>query len=180
MRLDSLRHLAQAILATAESDRLVVFGSAALLGTHPHLGEQEDSPVGATFDADIIPFPFEEEMAELLHESFGNENRFHRRFGYHADIIRPKIVETFPQGWEERLVLLDGTKNVWCLETHDVAAPKARLARPKDANQLEWLVRSKLIDVNMLEERLGMIALEPAALVRGRALVSRLRQLVGD
>ena len=48
MRLDSLIHLCGAVLAMTEGERIIVFGSASLLGRYPELGEQDDSPFLAT------------------------------------------------------------------------------------------------------------------------------------
>ena len=48
-----------------------------------------------TFDADLIPTPFDEEMGKLLHATFGKSRPFHAHFGYYADIIRPCAIEEF-------------------------------------------------------------------------------------
>jgi len=39
MRLDSLKHIARAVAAMLDGDRLVVFGSASLLASFPELGD---------------------------------------------------------------------------------------------------------------------------------------------
>ncbi len=102
MRLDSLIHITKAVTAMLEGERLIVFGSASLLASFPELGEMVGSPLLTTYDADIIPYPFEEEVGMLLDEAFGEDRKFHQRYGYHADIVRPKVTETFPVEWENR------------------------------------------------------------------------------
>lgn len=51
----------------SEAESIVIFGSASLLASFPDLGDEPGSPIEVTFDADIIPFPFEEELGEMLH-----------------------------------------------------------------------------------------------------------------
>lgn len=126
MRLDTLKHLARAILGTSEAERVIVFGSASLLPSFPELGDDHGGPLKNTFDADFIPTPFEEEMGQLLNLTFGKSRPFHNHFGYYADIIRPFALEEFAKGWEDRVVPLPGVERVFCLEHHDMAAASAR------------------------------------------------------
>ena len=157
MRLDSLIHLAKAVLAMAEVDRVVVFGSASLLAKFPELGDSEETPFSQTYDADLIPFPFEEEIGLMLDEAFGEDRVFHQRFGYHADIVRPVVAETFPAKWEERLILLPDVEGVECLEPHDMAAVKCLIGREKDRTQLRYLIAAGLLDTRVVKERLTEI-----------------------
>jgi hypothetical protein len=159
MRLDSLVHLSKAVMAMAEADRVVVFGSASLLASFPELGEQEGSPFLQTYDADLIPFPFEEEVGRMLDEAFGEDRVFHQRFGYHADIVRDMVVETFPAKWEERLVPLKNVEGVVCLDPHDMAAVKCLIGREKDRIQLQFLLSAGLLDAAVVKERLTEIAM---------------------
>ncbi len=154
MRFSALVHLSRATLEMSEAESLVVFGSASLLASFPDLGNEAGRPIEAAFVADIIPFPFAEDLGQMLHEAFGDGRKFHQHFGYHANIIRPKIVETFPAGWEERVVSLEGVERVKCLDPHDMAAAKCRMARPKDAKQLEWLAKRGFIDLETVRIRL--------------------------
>jgi len=114
--------------------------SASLLAGFPVLGDRAGSPFLATYDADLIPFPFDEEVGMMLDEAFGEDRMFHKRFGYHADIVRPKVAETFPSGWENRLTPLGGVEGALCLDPHDMAAAKCLLRRDKDRVQLRYLV----------------------------------------
>ena len=174
MRLSALIHLSRAILEMSEADRIVVFGSASLLATFPDLGEETGSPIEVTFDADVIPYPFEESLGEMLHEAFGERRKFHQRFGYHADITRPKITENFPLNWETRAVPLSGIERVVCLEPHDMAVAKCLVAREKDSRQLKWLAARKYLDLKLVRERLRAILSDVKAPVPGHALLNRL------
>lgn len=146
MRLDSLEHIATSVLSMTGGERVIVFGSASLLASFPELGEQQDSPLKATYDADLIPFPFEEEIGLMLDEAFGEDRTFHQYFGYHADIVRPSVTETFPLGWDDRLIPLNSNDKILCLDPHDLAAVKCVIGRPKDHTQLSYLIRLNLLD----------------------------------
>ena len=166
MRLDSLKHIARAVSAMLDGDRLIVFGSASLLASFPELGELQGSPLRQTYDADLIPYPFEEEVGLMLDEAFGEDRGFHQRFGYHADIVRPKVTETFPKGWEDRLVALEGVDFVYCLEPHDMAAAKCLVGREKDSAQLKFLINGAYLDPELLQKRVSGIDLEPKMVLK--------------
>ena len=179
MRLDALKHLGRAALALVESDRLVVFGSASLLAVHPELGLEVGGPLEQTMDADLIPFPFDEEIGRLLQESLGEGETFHQRFGYHADIIRPVVTEQFPQGWEGRLVPLDEVDRVFCLEPHDMAVAKGIAGREKDLALLAYLFRIGFLDPELVKERLRSVKLRESMIVKShRALDEAVRRSV--
>ena len=167
MRLDALTHLTRAVLAMAEVERVVIFGSASLLGRHPELGDQAGSPLLATYDADLIPLPFEEEIGMMLDEAFGEDRVFHQRFGYHADIVRPKVAETFPSGWEDRLSALPGVEGAFCLDPHDMAAAKCLIGREKYQTQLLFLIDAGFLDPLLLRERLAGVRMEKTIVAGG-------------
>lgn len=174
MRLDSLKHITRAVLAMVEAERIVVFGASSLLAQFPELGELENSPLQSTYDADLIPYPFEEEVGMMLDESFGEDRVFHQRFGYHADIVRPKVTETFPTGWENRLTALPDVDSVFCLEAHDMAAAKCLLGREKDCVQLCFLLAGDYLDPKLIKERISAIQLTPAVIEKGQGFLESL------
>ena len=175
MRLDSLKHITRAVCAMLDGDRVIVFGSASLLASYPDLGELKDSPLMSTYDVDLIPYPFEEEVGMMLDESFGEDRVFHQRFGYHADIVRPKVTETFPNGWESRLLLLDEANRVFCLEPHDMAAAKCLIARDKDRNQLSFLLSHGYLDFTLLKLRLSEIELSSKMIVKSHRFLDSMK-----
>jgi hypothetical protein len=166
MRLDTLKHLARAVAGTSEAERVVVFGSASLLPSFPELGDDHGGPLMKTFDADLIPTPFDEEMGKLLHLTFGKSRPFHIHFGYYADIIRPFAFEEFPKGWEDRLVPLPDVERVFCLEPHDMAAAKCQAGRPKDVELLSLLIATGRLDPAEVKERLYLVPMREAMIVR--------------
>ena len=66
MRLESLKHIARSVQAMMEAERIIVFGSASLLVSFPELAELPESPLQSTYDADLIPYPFEESIGRML------------------------------------------------------------------------------------------------------------------
>jgi len=174
MRLDSLKHLTRSVQAMMEADRLVVFGSASLLAAYPELGELADSPLLSTYDADLIPYPFEEEIGMMLDEAFGEDRGFHQRYGYHADIVRPKVTETFPSGWESRLRSLDGLVDVFFLEPHDMAAVKCLVGRDKDGTQLAYLLQNGMLDAEKLRSRIDQLSTSSEKLLQGHRFLDKL------
>ena len=174
MRLDSLKHLVKAVGSMTEGDRIIVFGSASILASYPELGELEGSPLLTTYDADLIPYPFEEELGLMLDESFGEDRIFHKRFGYHADIVRPKVTETFPKGWEERLVPLDGEETAMCLDPYDMGATKCVVGREKDRAQLDYLLKNDYLEMNELQNRVLGIEMSGVILARSNRFIESL------
>jgi hypothetical protein len=159
MRLESLKHIARSVQTMMEAERIIVFGSASLLVSFPELAELPESPLQTTYDADLIPYPFEEEIGRMLDEAFGEDRGFHQKYGYHADIVRPKVTETFPSQWESRLLPIDGLNEVYVIEPHDMAAVKCLVAREKDRRQLAYLLAEGLLDVAVLRNRIDEINL---------------------
>lgn len=153
MHLGALKHLAEVVDAILPGTEFIVFGSSSSLATFPEEGEP-GGILESSLDADFIPQPFSEDIAWLLHETLGRGNRFHQHFGYYADIVRPDAFEQFPPGWRDRLVPLDGFKNVWCLEPHDMAAAKCVAGRPKDIEQLGGLAARGKINLDLVHRRL--------------------------
>lgn len=177
MRLDSLKHITRAVAAMLDGDRVVVFGSASLLASFPELGDLEGSPLQQTYDADLIPYPFEESVGMMLDEAFGEDRGFHQRFGYHADIVRPKVTETFPEKWEERLLPLAGTDSVFCVEPHDMAAAKCLVGREKDRKQLSFLLSHNYLQADLLEKRVGEILLSSKVSIKAHRFLASLTDI---
>lgn len=166
MRLEALKHLARVALEmTGPGSDLLVVGSSSLLGSFPELGD-ESGPLGASYDADVVPRPFSEEIGTMLHEALGEDRRFHLLHGYCLDVLRPKIGEQFPVGWEERLVEIPELPRVRCLDPHDLAVAKCRTGREKDLELLQFLAKQRKLDLNQVEQRLRDTVMTEAQIVK--------------
>ena len=152
MRLPALKHLIEAVDALARSERICVLGSSALLGSFPELGEK-DGPLEFTFDADLLLQPCDDDLAALLHEAVGEGSLFARRTGYHADVLRPEIVETLPSGWESRLVPFEGSVHAVALAPEDLLVVKLRVGRAKDLELCRAVIQRGLISIPALRAR---------------------------
>jgi hypothetical protein len=153
VRLQSLVHLAGIAAAIAPARQIVVLGSSSLLASHPDLGEPT-GPLETSFDADLLIEGIDELLAEVVQESIGAGSQFQAGEGYYADVLRPAVTETFPRGWEERLVPLPGCETVRCLDPHDLAAVKMQAGRPKDITLCATLLATGRLTLELIQERL--------------------------
>jgi len=165
MRIQSLKHLAEVVQATARPERIIVFGSSSLLSSHPELGEPGE-PLESSFDADFLVEPCSEDLARMLDEAVGENRRFHAMFGYYADFLRPAIVDSLPRNWEERLIPLSTIEHVFCLEPHDLAVAKLHAGRRKDIDLLVVLLKRDLLCETIIRERLAQTSMRESLIVK--------------
>jgi hypothetical protein len=165
MNLESLKHLVKAARTLADDCEVVVIGSASLLASHPELGEP-DGPLAQTFDADLCPQPYDEATAVMLDQALGESKAFHLRHGYHADIVRPAIFDTLPQGWRDRLVTVPGTEGAMALDPHDLAAVKILVGRSKDLDLVRMLMDQGRLSQETIRQRLALIEMDERLLSR--------------
>ena len=156
MNLSALQHIIRSAQALAEDRDILVLGSASLLASFPQLGNA-DSPLAATYDADLCPDPFDELTGTMLDEALGENRAYYLRHGYHADILRDTVLETLPAGWRERLVSVPGCTAAHALEPHDLAAVKLLVGRPKDISLLVHLHSAGLIEAEVVRARLDFL-----------------------
>lgn len=156
MTLSALQHIIRAAQALAEDRAILVLGSASLLASFPELGNPE-SPLAATYDADLCPDPFDELTGTMLDEALGENRAYYLRHGYHADILRDTILETLPAGWRERLVSVPGCSGAHALEPYDLVAVKLLVGRTKDISLLVDLRAAGLVDAQVVRTRLDLL-----------------------
>lgn len=152
MRLQSLTHLVDSIRGLCRPRRIVILGSGALLANFPEIGEA-DRLLEKTFDGDFLLDPTNAETADLLKDAIGAESAFFEINGYYGDCLRPEIVETFPAGWESRLVPLAGYDNVFALDPYDVALVKLAIGRKKDLDLVRALIAMGKLESARFEAR---------------------------
>ncbi len=164
MRLQSLIRVAAETASVTGKRRLVVLGSSSLLATFPELGEPA-GPLESSFDADFLIEGIDAELARQLAEIIGKGSPFHTEKGYFADTLKPMVAETFPAGWEDRLVPLPGCEGVFCLDPHDLGAIKISVGRSKDLELCAVLLATGRLDPEVILERLRVTTLEDRARV---------------
>jgi hypothetical protein len=165
MTLPALQHLIRAAQSLAEDRTLLVLGSASLLASFPELGNPS-GPLATTYDADLCPQPFDELTGRMLDEALGEKRAYYQRHGYHADILRDSILETFPPAWQDRLVPVPGGDTARALHPHDLAAVKLLIGRPKDLALVRMLHEAGHIDSEAVRALLDSIPRTEAQIVR--------------
>ncbi len=89
----------------------------------------------------------------MLDEAIGQDRKFHARFGYYADFLRPGITDQLPPGWEERLA------------PHDLVVAKLHAGRPKDIDLLAALLNAGLLDEETIRKRLGAMVMQEKLII---------------
>lgn len=156
MTLAALQHLVRSASALAGDCQFLVLGSASLLASFPDLGEK-DSPLAATYDADLCPQPFDDLTAIMLDEALGEHRAYFRRHGYHADILKDSILDTLPTGWRSRLVPLPDCPVAYALDPADLLAVKLLVGRPKDLALVRLLHAQQKIAPSIVRSRIDAL-----------------------
>lgn len=168
MTRDQLEHLIRAASTIAGDDDIVILGSQAILGSHPHA----PASLLASGVADVYPL-HHPDRADLIDGSIGEGSPFHETFGYHAQGVGERTA-VLPAGWRERLVLVrgPGTRGAsgWTLEIHDRLVAKRVAGREKDLDFAAEALRHGLARPELLCERLAATDVDPALrpIVQGR------------
>ncbi|RKX75078.1 MAG: hypothetical protein DRP87_15400 [Spirochaetes bacterium] len=80
-----LEHIIRSAGAIAKVNRLVIIGSQAILGSHPHAPPE----LITSMEADVYPLD-NIELADLIDDSIGEDSFFHETFGYYAHGVSPE------------------------------------------------------------------------------------------
>ena len=160
MRRDQLEHAIRAACDVSGDTELLVFGSQAILGSHPLAPES----LRASIEVDTQPKNFPE-STDLIDGALGELSLFHQTHGFyvHGVLIEAAVL---PEGWDQRTVAvcdLQGTRGNtgYCLEAHDLAASKLVAGREKDRVFVATLLLEGLIDGEILLERVAGLPVEP-------------------
>lgn len=172
MKKRQVDHILRAAVDITRGERkFIIVGSQALHGKYPDL--VDDFPrVSRELDLYI---PGAEDLTELLN-SIGEGSIFHETYGYYADPVG-ETTAVLPRNWKSRLVNLppgdtNGAKGL-CLEPHDLAISKYVAGREKDREFLQELVRRRLLDPDLLLERLEQTPLDEAKWRAVRSAIER-------
>jgi hypothetical protein len=150
-----LEHAIRAACDIAQDDAVYVFGSQAILGEHP------DAPdaLRQSVEVDVAPVT-RTDRADAIDGSIGELSIFHKTHGFYVHGLSIEAA-TLPQGWRERLITVRSPETYWktglCLESHDLAASKLAAFRDKDRDFVRVLLVERLIDANVLLERIATL-----------------------
>jgi hypothetical protein len=157
MKRTELEHLIRAAAAITDQYEIVVIGSQSILGAVPDAPEE----LLRSMEADLYPL-HQPELADLIDGAIGELSPFDERFGYYAQGVGPETA-CLPSGWEQRLVKIQNQntdlKIGYCLEPHDLAASKLVAGRPKDGPFVRALLTHKIVDPQLLAQRIEQLPL---------------------
>jgi len=152
----ALEHILRAAAAIADERDFVVIGSQSVLGQFP---EAPDALL-VSVEADIYPREAPAK-SDLIDGAIGELSVFHQTFGYYAHGV-DEATATLPAGWPDRLVPLananTGGATGWCVEVHDLAVSKLVAGREKDLQFVRVLIRERMVDPAILEQRITMVS----------------------
>jgi len=156
MNYAQLEHAIRAACEVSKDTELLIFGSQAILGSHPDAPEGLRASIEIDVQAKNLP-----EMTEYIAGALGEDSLFHSTHGFWVDGVLIDVAK-LPAGWEERTIAVThpiGTRgNVGhCLEAHDLAASKLAANRDKDREFVTILLAERLIDGEVLLERIATL-----------------------
>ncbi len=165
MTREQLEHAIRAACDVSEDTELWIFGSQAILGEFPNAPES----LRASIEVDLQP-KNRPERTDDVDGSLGELSLFHQTHGFYVHGISIESAK-LPNGWQARTVAVSGTistqgKTGLCIEVHDLAASKLAAYREKDKEFVRSLLIEKMIDANILRERISVLDVKEQ--LRGR------------
>ena len=152
MKRSEVEHVLRAAAAITQEQSFVVIGSQAILFQFPHAPAE----LVASRELDLYP-ALSPAKADLIDGAIGALSSFDETFGYHADGVGPETA-VMPSDWESRSQLFYvGDVTAICPEVHDLAVSKCAAARTKDADFVRALFRHRMIDLDLLLERIEQL-----------------------
>lgn len=158
MTREQFEHAIRAAGAVLGVSEVLVIGSQAV---HGSINEELPPEASRSIEVDIaVRGDADGHLADLIDGSIGEASMFHDTFGYYAQGV-VESTALLPEGWGDRLVRFStpDTKGVvaWCLELHDLWISKAVAGRDKDREFCLALLKSRLVQPNVLRTRLDAV-----------------------
>ena len=160
MKRSQLEHIIRAAGGIAQDNEIIIIGSQAVLGQFPNA----PSVLLQSMEVDLFP-KNKPELADLIDGSIGELSKFHQIFGYYAHGVQ-KETSILPDSWEKRLIPIKSpnTRGIigWCLEIHDLVLSKYAASRDRDIEFNKEIIRHKMVQENILMERITLLPLKKA------------------
>ena len=159
MTRDQLEHAIRAACYVSNDTELWIFGSQALLGEFPDAPES----LRASIEVDVQP-KNRPEAVDAIDGALGELSIFHQTHGFYVHGISIESA-VLPGGWERRTIpirdpIATRGNTGLCIEVHDLAASKLAAYREKDKEFVRLLLIEKMIDVKVLDERIGSLNID--------------------
>ena len=153
----------------------VIVGSLAILGA---VAEPPRTMV-MSIDVDTYLKNDPKRTGELV-QALGQGSAFEDEHGYYLDPVSPNL-PSFPEGWQDRLVQIDfGDVKAFFVEANDVAVSKYMRGEDRD---LRWLLaglKAGLIDLDVIERRVGSAPALDGELAAARKRIAQHRKRLGS
>ncbi len=160
MTREQLEHAIRAACEVCEDSEIWIFGSQAILGEFPNAPEE----LRASIEVDVQPKNRSDKIG-VIDGVLGELSLFHQTHGFYVHGFPTEEAAILPQGWKNRVTpvfdeILTSGKTGWCVEAHDLAASKLVAYRPKDRDFVRVLLTEKMIETQILLERIGSLMLD--------------------
>lgn len=178
MRRHQLEHAIRAACHILGGRDVIIVGSQAILGSI----HEDDLPAVATYsrEVDILPVAASaaevEALADKLVGVAGELSAFDSLHGFYVDGVGLNTC-ILPDGWRDRLVRVSNRNTAapggepkytgWCLNKEDLCVEKLYAHREKDLEFVGALIRARLVDPEIIVQRLA--ATEGDSYLLGRA-----------
>lgn len=167
MNWEQLEHAIRAACDVANEEVVIVFGSQAILGSHPDASNQ----LRQSMEVDIAPGSNDSHVADRIDGALGEDSVFNATHGFYVHGLTIDAA-LFPAGWERRTVKVRGSQagpgTGLCIEAHDLAASKLAAFREKDRDFVRTLLVDRLVNARKL--RLRVQQLPPSRIPADRLL----------
>ena len=180
MTREQLEHAIRAACDVANEDVVIVFGSQAILGSHPDASDQ----LRQSMEVDIAPGSNDPRVADRIDGALGEDSAFNATHGFYVHGLTMDAA-LFPAGWRGRAVAVHGAGagrgTGLCIEAHDLAASKLAAFRDKDRDFVRTLLVERLVNARKLRlrvQQLGGSRIPADTLLRW--LDATVREIYGD
>jgi hypothetical protein len=164
MKREHLEHVLRAASTITNDLNVLVIGSQSVLGAIP----EDRLPLAATASIEVDVAFFDDpddRKADQVDGAIGELSPFHETFGYYAQGVSVSTA-VLPAGWRQRLVVVETASTApgrgHLLEPHDCVIAKLVAGREKDHTFAAALIKNRLIDTNVLAERIETLDVAPA------------------
>jgi hypothetical protein len=167
MNRDQFAHAIRASCAIIDQQEVLIIGSQTILGTWDDTELPHE--VVRSQEVDICPLNDDDagSLATALDGAIGEGSPFHEQFKFYVQGVGRRTA-SLPNGWEQRLVVYSNESTMGyaglCLEPHDACAAKIAAFRENDQDYVRALVKSGLIDPDLLLDRLRTVKIDPERL----------------
>ena len=170
MTRSELEHAIRAACDVVDETELWVFGSQAILGQYPDAPEA----LRRSREVDVAPKNYPERV-DRIDGALGELSLFDITHGFYVHGL-PIDAATLPAGWKKRTVTVQSPSTRmntgYCLEAHDLAASKLAAFREKDREFVRTLLFERLIEGDLLADRLRSLSVSAETLARLMAWLS--------